>query len=312
MANTILPPLTGKDGYIALLNGPSNPLSSTSGLGAITVGTPGTGYTVPPTISFTGGGGGSGATAHATVAAGAITAIILDSPGSGYTTAPTVVITPVVGGTGGAATVVLGVIEATTNVLQLPGGSLFFPANQAFSVTNRLHKVLDPLVPLLVYNNGILVPTTQYKVLYGAGVILFRAPLTGTPVITLAGNYRQTVTGNDVVGMSHVSNWQLNLTATQVPGDEYGTDMVPEYRGKFGGTWQFDRLSSSTGLDLFYLMMLQSFFIFALYEELQSNRFWILMGDLSASPQNAPTAAMATGVVTGTIKYLPSFLNEPL
>lgn len=58
----------------------------------------GTGYTVAPTLAFSGGGGGTGATAHAVVAGGAVTEIIIDNPGEGYTAVPT--ITPTGGGTG--------------------------------------------------------------------------------------------------------------------------------------------------------------------------------------------------------------------
>ncbi|MGC4007461.1 MAG: autotransporter-associated beta strand repeat-containing protein [Pirellulales bacterium] len=49
----------------------------------------GTGYTFGPTLTIS-GGGGSGATATATVSGGAITAITITNPGTGYTTTPTV------------------------------------------------------------------------------------------------------------------------------------------------------------------------------------------------------------------------------
>jgi len=51
------------------------------------------GYNNLPTITIS-GGGGTGATANATVAGGAITAINIVDPGRGYTSAPTVTITP--------------------------------------------------------------------------------------------------------------------------------------------------------------------------------------------------------------------------
>jgi len=53
----------------------------------------GSGYTSVPSVTFT-GGGGTGATATATVTAGVVTAITIDTVGSGYTTAPTVNISP--------------------------------------------------------------------------------------------------------------------------------------------------------------------------------------------------------------------------
>ena len=51
------------------------------------------GYNNLPTITIS-GGGGTGATANATVSGGAITAINVIDPGRGYTSAPTVTITP--------------------------------------------------------------------------------------------------------------------------------------------------------------------------------------------------------------------------
>ena len=71
------------------------------GVSAITVTTPGSGYTAAPNVALT-GGGGTGATATATVAAGKITGFVVTNPGTGYTSAPTVALTG--SGAGGAAT----------------------------------------------------------------------------------------------------------------------------------------------------------------------------------------------------------------
>ena len=53
----------------------------------------GKGYTTAPTVTIF-GGGGSGATATATVNGGAVTSITVNNPGSGYTSSPTVTIAP--------------------------------------------------------------------------------------------------------------------------------------------------------------------------------------------------------------------------
>ncbi len=59
----------------------------------ITVGNPGSGYTVPPTVIIT-GGNGVGARAYATInGAGEVTQIVVTSGGSGYTANPTVTLT---------------------------------------------------------------------------------------------------------------------------------------------------------------------------------------------------------------------------
>lgn len=59
------------------------------GLGGIKVVNAGSGYTTAPTVQIT-GGGGTGATATATVLAGKVSAVALTSAGTGYTTAPTI------------------------------------------------------------------------------------------------------------------------------------------------------------------------------------------------------------------------------
>jgi len=70
------------------------------GLGGIKVVNAGSGYTTAPTVQIT-GGGGTGATATATVSAEKISTITLTSAGTGYTTAPTITLS---GGGGSGAT----------------------------------------------------------------------------------------------------------------------------------------------------------------------------------------------------------------
>lgn len=60
-------------------------------IASVTVVDGGSGYTVAPTISFS-GGGGSGATATATISGGVVTAINVVTPGANYTTDPLVYI----------------------------------------------------------------------------------------------------------------------------------------------------------------------------------------------------------------------------
>lgn len=67
-----------------------------------TVTLPGSGFTTDPTIEIV-GGGGTGATADATILNGGLSTITLTNPGSGYTSNPTVRITGG-GGTGAGAT----------------------------------------------------------------------------------------------------------------------------------------------------------------------------------------------------------------
>jgi hypothetical protein len=75
---------------------------SPGGLVKITVATGGTGYTTPPTITIT-GGGGTGATAYAHMAGTAVESVFVSARGTGFTQAPTISFSGG-GGTGAGAT----------------------------------------------------------------------------------------------------------------------------------------------------------------------------------------------------------------
>jgi hypothetical protein len=80
----------------------TTPGAPTSGVGAVVLGSPGSGYTSAPTVSFS-GGGGTGAAATAYISGGVVQAFRITDPGIGYTSAPTVTLTGG-GGTGASAT----------------------------------------------------------------------------------------------------------------------------------------------------------------------------------------------------------------
>lgn len=80
-------------------------IAASGSLGVATVTAGGTGYTTAPTVAIT-GGGGTGATATATVAGGVVTGVTITNKGTGYTSAPTVAFTGGAG-SGAAATVAL-------------------------------------------------------------------------------------------------------------------------------------------------------------------------------------------------------------
>jgi alpha-tubulin suppressor-like RCC1 family protein/type II secretory pathway pseudopilin PulG len=79
-------------------------LSASPVISRVNISTGGSGYTSAPTVTIS-GGGGTGATATATITAGAVTSVTLTSPGSGYTSTPTVTFTG-----GGATTDATGTV----------------------------------------------------------------------------------------------------------------------------------------------------------------------------------------------------------
>ena len=123
----------------------------------ITVDNGGSGYTSAPTVTFD-GGGGTGATATATIANGAVTAITVDNGGSGYTGVPTVTFTGGEG-TGAAATAVLsgsvtgvtvtnGGVYSATPTVTLEGGGGGTGAAATATIAN------DAITAITVDNGG--------------------------------------------------------------------------------------------------------------------------------------------------------------
>lgn len=81
----------------------------------VTVTAGGTGYVMPPIISFTPPpAGGLLPTAYCALTAGAVSSITIVDQGAGYTTAPTVIITPVPGDPGTGATATVPLVTSTT------------------------------------------------------------------------------------------------------------------------------------------------------------------------------------------------------
>lgn len=90
-----------------LETGSQNLVGNNAGIGWVNITNPGAGYTSPPTVSFS-GGGGAGATAEAmTHSNGTVVGIRMITFGSGYTSAPTVNFAGG-GGAGAAATAIVG------------------------------------------------------------------------------------------------------------------------------------------------------------------------------------------------------------
>jgi hypothetical protein len=81
---------------VASMTGGATAFSTISGGGAVTaviVMYPGFGYTSPPKVAIT-GGGGSGAKATARITTGRVSSVVVTTGGAGYTSAPVVTLTP--------------------------------------------------------------------------------------------------------------------------------------------------------------------------------------------------------------------------
>ncbi len=78
----------------------------------------GSGYTSAPTVTFTGGGATTPATATAVVVGGAVTDIVVSNPGVGYTSAPVVEIS----GGGGAGAAAVASVDTEVKMVPAPDG----------------------------------------------------------------------------------------------------------------------------------------------------------------------------------------------
>ena len=83
-------------------------------IAALGVADAGGGYTSAPTIAFS-GGGGSGATATASIASGTVSGIVITANGTGYTSAPTVTVT------GGGATATATITSSIMSAIDIMG-----------------------------------------------------------------------------------------------------------------------------------------------------------------------------------------------
>jgi hypothetical protein len=86
--------------------------SGATSVSSVSVVSGGSGYLAAPDVTIT-GGGGSGATAKATVENGKVTAVTITNAGSGYTSSPTISFSGA-GGTGAVASAFIGFVKSIT------------------------------------------------------------------------------------------------------------------------------------------------------------------------------------------------------
>jgi alpha-tubulin suppressor-like RCC1 family protein len=227
----------------------------------------GTGYTSAPTVAFA-GGGGSGATATASVTGGIVTKIDVKSYGTGYTSSPTVVLVPTNGGSGASATANIIAIGDNLN----PATSL--PENRVFATLDPSVGTMSKLKPtvfgnLTNFSTGprslVTAPATQYTLFStSAPVNTGRYKLDGTlfglrtPAYLSSGDYRSVITQTIVVdspvtypiavNTPPVAN-NFNVTVQQ--------DTQYDFIGNFGSLF-YQEMSDpdNSGLDFIKIMSL--------------------------------------------------------
>jgi Tfp pilus tip-associated adhesin PilY1 len=141
------------------------------GVSGITITSGGTGYTSAPSVTFS-GGGGSGAAATANFGgAGPITAVTLTGAGTGYTSVPTVSFSG--GGSGAVATAALGVVSYTV-------------VNQGAKYTSTPScTVSAPPVGITATCTTTISTSGGNKKVTAVNVVLKGSGYTGVPTVTI-------------------------------------------------------------------------------------------------------------------------------
>ncbi len=166
----------------------------------------GTGYTVAPAVTIT-GGGGTGATATSTISGGIVDSITVVLQGNGYTTAPTVTINPPPSGTTATATATISddsfltLVADTGNIDTAFSDATLFPRNNP---TYRVSAInAEPLTGSPSNNASTTTSTSEAQTIKD---LLFDE-------WSLTGELSKTVVDN----MTEVVNF---LDRDQVPGNK--------------------------------------------------------------------------------------------
>ena len=186
-------------------------------LRTLTVGAPGSGYTSAPTVQIT-GGGGTGASATATVENGSVKSITLVSGGRNYTSAPTVTLTGG-GGSGANATATIG--RGVSDI----------------QVTNQGQGYTSPPTVIISGGGGSGAEATA-RVQGGnvTGIVVTKNGngYTTAPSVTLTGGSGSNATATaNVSGVVTEINLVGNSTTSLVSNDIRGTVKLPATAGKY-------------------------------------------------------------------------------
>jgi hypothetical protein len=164
----------------------------------------GSGYIQPPSVSIV-GGGGTGATATATIANGQITGITITNGGRGYTSGPRVVFSPPpAGGTLPQATVSLTGSEYAVFVDAQGGG-------------RGVLNIVNSTLPSFVQSQPVTIPSHPWPPGANANGVIYTSSTVNTveqPTFTLQTTYAN-FTGNTNIEGSVVTDFSLPYPITQ-------------------------------------------------------------------------------------------------
>jgi len=163
-----------------------------NGVSSIAIAGGGSGYITPPQVILT-GGGGSGATAYATIAGGAVTGIVVTCPGINYTSAPVVALV----NSSSATTATAGLVTIAPNV----GGMLTKSGTGTLTLTGASTYAGGTLV-----TNGSLVVNNLTGSATGSGPVIISTNCTLSGSGTIGGSVQVNKGGKTLPGTSGATN----------------------------------------------------------------------------------------------------------
>lgn len=206
----------------------------TGTVASVTITNQGSGYSTPPTVAFT-GGGGSGAAGTAVLGtgpdAGKVVSVTITAPGSGYTSAPTVGFSGG-GGTGAAGTAVRGTDGTAETLANVLGG-----VNGTTGAYEGSHALLAAESVVGVKPKILLAPGfTQNRRSGAVSAISVTAPgsgYTSPPTVALTGGGGSGAAAVAVLGTGANAGKVVGVTVTN-PGTGYTSAPTVGFSGGGG------------------------------------------------------------------------------
>ncbi|MES2660915.1 MAG: autotransporter-associated beta strand repeat-containing protein [Verrucomicrobiota bacterium] len=221
--------------------------AATSGVTGISITSGGSGYKTAPIVRIT-GGGGTGATAVATIDPGTneINSITVTNPGVGYTSAPTItLVNGISGGTGATfnPTVAANTSGVLTASSATPGGVIALTGANTYTGDTTINTGTTlQLGNGTTGNDGTILSTTVTNngtfAFNRFGANTFTGTIVGTGGVTKAGAGTQTLTAtNTYTGVTAVNGGVLSVASLQNGGinSNIGASSAASANLVFGG-----------------------------------------------------------------------------